>query len=136
MDIETTETPVIVKKLLKASKGKRYVEFTYTPQTDKKVAEDVKTDINYANPISIVKGFLTQDAVWKAKSGHWCVKVYNMARKVKTVDGHHSNVNDCRTGEGFKQGVYLPRTYRIAGINESSAKSVAGSRGKVSIFEI
>jgi hypothetical protein len=111
-----------------ASAKRQLVRFKYKIQTNKTAPQHVRADTKYAMPLETVQGFLGKDAIRYGKRGMYLF-FYPISRKVKNANGHHSGVRDCRTGENFVQGMYLPRNFRLSGIDIESAQVVAGSRG-------
>lgn len=111
-----------------AARKQQLVRFSYKIQTSARAPDYVRADTKYAAPVETVQGFLGKDALRYGKKGMYLF-FYPISRKVKNANGHHSTVRDCRSGENFVQGMYLPRNFRLSGIQIESAQVVAGSRG-------
>lgn len=137
-----TGTDIMAAAFRSAIEGKRYLEFRYVCQkrykdTPSRIAAMADT-VYIEQPdgqFDMVKGYLEDDAVFFAKTtGHWCIRVYTMNRRVRGEADYYSDKHNRRTGNNFKQGEYLPRTYRLVGIERETVLVGAGRRGKIRLF--
>jgi hypothetical protein len=131
-------TDIMAAAFRSAVAGRRYIEFSYTTQkryknTPSRIA--ARADTVFVGEIDVVKGHLEDDAVFYATTtNHWCIRVYTSNRRVRGTDGYYADKHNRRTDDLFKQGEYLPRTYRLIGINLPSVLVGAGRQGKVRLF--
>lgn len=147
MNMPATIYPVISPAILNfaaalksACEKKRYIEFRYVNQrtykdTPSRVA--AQADTLMVGELDEAKGFLfSADDVFYAKTtGHWCIRLYSMNRKVKGADGYYSERHNRRTGKNFEIKNLLPRTYRLVGINVQTCLIGMGRKGKVRLLE-
>lgn len=135
---EVRSTDTMALSFMEAVLGKRYIEFRYDVQLRRKntpSAVAARADTQFIGDFDQVKGFLDDNAVfWAKTTGHWCLRVWTMNRRVATNNGYWSDHRNCRTAEDFKQGEYLPRTYRLVGIRKPTALVGMGRQGKVRMF--